>query len=102
MFPTSISSLEEALTLFDDSLQKDATSYGKIILVEDTYVGDIWCFGIDEEDKKMAMLSIVIFDKSKLGQGIAATAIPQFLDEVFIGIRSIQLAPSHTYPISVL
>ncbi len=83
MFPTSISSLEEALALFENSLQNNATSYGKVILVNDAYVGDIWCYGIDETDEKMAMLSIVLFDKSKWGQGIAATVIPQFLDDVF-------------------
>jgi RimJ/RimL family protein N-acetyltransferase len=88
MFPTSISSLEEALALFENSLQNNATSYGKVILVDDIYIGDIWCYGIDVTNEKMAMLSIVIFDKSKWGQGIAATVIPPFLDEVF-----------HRYPI---
>ncbi|BES66174.1 hypothetical protein SANA_26130 [Gottschalkiaceae bacterium SANA] len=88
MFPSSISSLEEALALFENSLQNNATSYGKVILVDGLYIGDIWCYGIDVADEKMAMLSIVIFDKSKWGQGIAATLIPPFLDEVF-----------HRYPI---
>lgn len=83
MFPASISSFEEALTLFENSLQKDATSFGKIILVNDAYVGDVWCYGIDESNEKMAMMSIVIFDKSKWGQGIAATAISHFFDDVF-------------------
>lgn len=83
MFPSSIASLEEALALFEHSLLKGANSYGKVIEVDDAYVGDIWCYGIDEADEKMAMLSIVLFDKSKWGQGIAATVIPQFLDEVF-------------------
>lgn len=83
MFPTSIASLEEALALFESSLQKGANSYGKVILVDDAYVGDIWCYGIHEADEKMAMLSLVLFDKSKWGQGIAATVIPQFTDDIF-------------------
>jgi len=88
MFPSSISCLEEALTLFGNSLQNNATSYGKVILVDGLYVGDIWCYGIDATHEKTAMLSIVIFDKSKWGLGIATTLIPSFLDEVF-----------HRYPI---
>lgn len=83
MFPASIASLEEALTLFETSKRDDATSFGRIILDQNTYIGDIWCYGIDEKNEKMAMLSIVIFDKAYWGKGIASAMIPQFLDEIF-------------------
>lgn len=83
LFPFSIESLEESLKLFEASLEDGASSYGRVIYHENKYVGDIWCYCIDETDEKMAMLSIVIFDKSVWGQGIGVQAIKMFTKEIF-------------------
>lgn len=83
LFPFNIKSLEEALNLFEESLKEDASSYGKVIYFKDRYVGDIWCYGIDEADEKMCMLSIVIFQKELWGKGIGTEAATVFVKEVF-------------------
>lgn len=83
LFPSSIMSKEEALILFDESLKGAASSYGKVIYFEGRYIGDIWCYSIDESDEKMAMLSTVIFDKKMWGKGIGTEAARTFLDEIF-------------------
>lgn len=83
LFPFSIQSLEESLELFKETLKDNATSYGKVIYFDDKYIGDIWCYCIDETDEKMAMLSIIIFEKELWGKGIAAEATKTFIEDVF-------------------
>ncbi len=83
LFPFSTKSLEEALVLFEGSLKEEAVSYGKVIYFKDRYVGDIWCYDIDENEEKMSMLSIVIFEKEVWGKGIATEALEAFIKEVF-------------------
>lgn len=83
LFPFSIESLEKALILFEDSLKEDALSYGKVIYFEGKYIGDVWCYGIDESNEKMAMLSVVIFKKELWGKGIATEVLKVFIGEVF-------------------
>ncbi len=82
-FPFSIKSLNEGLKLYEESLKDVALSYGRVIYYGGKYIGDIWCYGIDEVNEKMGMLSIVIFEKELLGKGIAKQAIKDFIDEVF-------------------
>lgn len=82
-FPFSIESLEKALLLFEESIKENALSYGKVIYFEGKYIGDIWCYGIDECNEKMAMLSIIIFEKELWGKGIATEAAKAFVKEVF-------------------
>lgn len=83
LFPFSIESLGEALMLFEESLEENALSYGKVIYFEGKYIGDIWCYSIDESNEKMAMLSIVIFEKEFWHKGIASEAAKAFIKEVF-------------------
>lgn len=83
LFPFNIKSLDEALALFEQSLRKDASSYGKVIYYEGSYVGDIWCYCIDESNEMTAMLSIVIFEKELWGKGIATYAANAFIKDVF-------------------
>lgn len=83
LFPFNIESLDKALILFEESLKKDALSYGKVIYFEGNYIGDIWCYGIDEINEKMAMLSVIIFEKTLWGKGIATEATKTFIKEVF-------------------
>lgn len=83
LFPFSIESLEDALKLYEESLKDGALSYGKVIYYGNKYIGDIWCYGIDEINEKMAMLSIVIFEKELWGRGIASQVTKDFIKEVF-------------------
>ena len=84
LFPFSIESLEESIKLYEESFKDGALSYGKVIYYGNKYIGDIWCYGIDEINEKMAMLSIVIFEKELWGKGIAVQATKDFIKEVFI------------------
>ena len=83
LFPFSIESLEKALILFEESLKEDALSYGKVIYFEGEYIGDIWCYSIDESNEKMAMLSVIIFEKELWGKGIATETLKAFMKKVF-------------------
>jgi len=83
LFPFSTKSLEDALQLFERSQLEGATSYGKVIYCDGQYIGDVWCYGIDEDNEKMAMLSIVIFEKAQWGKGIGVKAAEAFVEEVF-------------------
>ena len=80
LFPRSVSSLEDALALFEASHAPDATSFGKIICVDGQYIGDVWIYGMDAHVEKMAMLSIVIFDKTCWGKGIGTAVVRAFCE----------------------
>lgn len=82
LFPFTVSSLEEALQLYEGSLEEGARSFGEIIVVDDVYVGDVWVYGIDEVEEKMAMLSMVIFDKSYWNKGIGTEVVRLFMNHV--------------------
>lgn len=83
LFPRNISSLDEALYLFEESQKVGASSFGQTIYINELYIGDIWVFGIDEINEKMAMLSIVIFEKTYWGQGIGTEVISKFCKVCF-------------------
>lgn len=83
LFPIVSKSLEESIILFKESLKENASSYGKVIYFEGIYIGDIWCYSIDENSEKMAMLSILIFEKELWGRGIATEVTKIFVEEVF-------------------
>ena len=83
LFPFSRSTLNEAFKLYEESLKPNARSYGKAIYVDDKYIGDIWCYGIDEIYEKQAFVSIVIFNKSYWGMGIGKQALTKFHHFVF-------------------
>lgn len=83
MFPFSSQSLEESMNLFKKSLNDNAASYGRVIYYEDRYIGDIWCYSIDETNEKMAMFSIVIFEKEIWRKGLATMATKLFIENVF-------------------
>ena len=83
LLPSSAQSEEQALEAFHKSQLPGATSFGRVILADGQYIGDIWCFCIDETDEKSAMLSHCIFDKSFWNKGIASQVAVLFLQEVF-------------------
>lgn len=83
MFPFNRGTLNDAIKLYEESLKPGARSFGKVIDVDGKYVGDVWCYGIDEADEKQAFVSIVIFDKTYWGKGIGKDVIKQFCQLVF-------------------
>ncbi len=83
MLPSSAESEEKALSMYEESLNPKAKSYGKVILADGAYVGDIWCYCIDEAEEKSAMLSYCVFEKTLWNKGIASEAVKLFLKEVF-------------------
>lgn len=76
-------SLEEALRQFEASRQPGATSFGMCIEADGDYVGDVWCYGIDEAGEQMAMFSFLIFEKSLWGKGVGSEAARLFCQEAF-------------------
>ena len=82
MLPQKASTVEEAMSDYQETLLPTATSYGKTILVDGRYVGDIWCYCIDKTDTPNAMLSYCVFDESSWNKGIATDATLLFLEEI--------------------
>lgn len=82
LFPFMESTLEETIDMFKASLEPHATSYGRIICVDNEYIGDVWCYCIDEVEEKNCFLSIVIFDKLYWNKGIGGKVLKEFCGEV--------------------
>ncbi len=66
--PQKAVTVEEALADYEKTQQPGATSYGRTIYVDGSYVGDIWCYGIQKEEPN-AMVSYCVFDKAYWGRG---------------------------------
>ncbi len=81
MLPQKAATVEEALKDYEDTLLPGASSYGKTILADGIYVGDIWCYCIDPDEDPNAMLSFCVFDESVWNKGIATSAARLFLHE---------------------
>ncbi len=96
MFPFNRNTLDDAIKLYEESLKPNSRSFGKVISIDGKYIGDIWCYGIDEVDAKQAFISIVIFDKTYWGKGIGKHTIEQFCQLVF-GIYDINKLCAFTY-----
>lgn len=79
--PQKASTEAEALADFEKTQQPGAASYGRTIYADGSYVGDIWCYCIQQEDPN-AMVSFCIFDKSYWNKGIATKALQMFLSEI--------------------
>lgn len=91
VLPQKAQTVEEALKDYRATLLPGATSYGRTILVDGNYVGDVWCYGINLAQEPNAMLSYCIFDRAFWGRGIAARAIAMFLETAGakLGLRTI-------------
>lgn len=81
--PIADLSLEESLRHFEEAQRPGASSFGMSIYADSAYVGDVWCYGIDEWGEKMAMFSFLIFEKSLWGKGVGSAAAKLFLPEIF-------------------
>ena len=80
--PQKAQTLEEALRDYEDTLRPDAESFGRTILADGAYVGDVWCCCIDKAEEPNAMLSCCVFETSCWGRGITSGAVALFLAEV--------------------
>ncbi len=80
--PQKAKTLDEALADYEQTLLPGTTSYGRTILADGVYIGDIWCYCMDKSEEPNAMLSYCIFEESYWSKGIASKAVELFLDEV--------------------
>lgn len=80
--PQKARTAEEALEDFRETQAPGARSFGRTILVDGTYVGDVWCYCMDPEGEPQAMVSYCVFEKTLWGRGISAQALGLFLNEV--------------------
>jgi RimJ/RimL family protein N-acetyltransferase len=77
--PIRETSLEDAILLFEQTKNAGASSYGKSIYAENKYIGDVWCYSVDEIEHRNCFVSIVIFEKSYWHKGLGAVALAEFL-----------------------
>lgn len=79
VLPQKAQTVEEALRDFEKTQLPGASSYGRTVLADGRYVGDVWCCGIDRGDEPNAMLSYCVFEPDCWGKGIATEAVGLFL-----------------------
>ena len=82
MIPMTEKTLEEALADYEKTLLPDATSYGRTVYVDGAYVGDVWCYCIDQNEEPNAMVAYCIFEKTHWHKGVATEALKQFLEHI--------------------
>ena len=88
--PQKATTETEALADFEKTQQPEATSYGRTIFVDGNYIGDVWCYCI-QQDEPNAMVSYCIFDKAYWSKGIATETLRMFLAEIVdkFGLKSV-------------
>lgn len=88
--PQTATTDTEALADFEKTQQPGASSYGRTIYVDGNYIGDVWCYCI-QQDEPNAMVSYCIFDKEYWCKGIATEALRMFLAEIVkkFGLKSV-------------
>lgn len=82
VLPQKAQTLEEALEDYRLTLLPTASSFGKTILADGRYVGDVWCYGIDPSEEPGAMVSFCIFEERLWSKGIGTKALALFLAEI--------------------
>ena len=82
ILPQKAQSVEEALADYEETLLPGATSYGRTILADGRYVGDVWCYCIDPENEPNCMVSFCLFQPEYRSKGITTAALSQFLKEI--------------------
>lgn len=82
VLPQKARTVEEAVADFYASQRPGASSYGRTILADGQYVGDVWCYCIDPGGTPNAMVSYCVFEPSLWGQGVASRALNMFLSEI--------------------
>lgn len=82
VLPQKARTAEEAVADFHASQRPGASSFGRTILADGVYVGDVWCCCIDPEGTPGAMVSYCVFEQALWGQGTASRALALFLPEI--------------------
>ena len=82
VLPQRARTLEEALADYRRTLEPGASSFGRTILADGQYVGDVWCYCMDRSGDPQAMVSYCVFETALWGHGIAARALGLFLAEL--------------------
>lgn len=79
VLPQNAKSVDEALEAYEKSLLPTSTSFGLTVWADGCYVGDVWCYCIDQGEEPNCMLSYCIFESSMWSRGIATEAVKLFL-----------------------
>lgn len=82
VLPQKARTAEEAVADFHASQRPGAASYGRTILADGQYVGDVWCYCIDPSSTPNAMVSYCVFERALWGRGVASGALALFLAEI--------------------
>lgn len=82
VLPQKARTVEEAVADFYASQRPGASSFGRTILADGQYVGDVWCYGIDPKGTPSAMVSYCVFERALWGQDVASKALNIFLLEI--------------------
>lgn len=80
--PQKAQTVDEAVADFYDSQKPVASSFGRTILADGRYVGDVWCYCIDPDGEPNAMVSCCVFEQALWGLDIASTSLGLFLGEI--------------------
>lgn len=80
--PQKARTVEEALQDYEKTLLPGAASYGKTILSDGIYVGDIWCYCINPNSEPNSMLSFCVFEAALWNRGITSEAVRLFLSDI--------------------
>ena len=89
--PQTAESAEQAVADFEKTLLPGATSFGRTIYIDGSYVGDIWCYCIDLQEEPNAMVSYCLFEKELWNKGVCTEALRQFEREIVpqFGLKSL-------------
>ena len=87
VLPQKAQTVEEALADFEQTLRPGASSFGRTILADGVYIGDVWCYAIDLNDEPNAMLSYCVFDEGYRNRGAATEAVGLFIKKPAPGMR---------------
>lgn len=80
--PQKAQTLTEALADYEKTLLPGATSFGRTICADGSYIGDIWCYGLSLDEEPNGMLSYCVFEKQFWNRGVATQAVALFLKEI--------------------
>lgn len=80
--PQKAQTVDEAVADFYDTQKPGASSFGRTILADGRYVGDVWCYCIDLDGTPNAMVSYCVFEQDLWGLDIASTSLGLFLQEI--------------------
>lgn len=80
--PQKAKTLDEALEDYEQTLLPGAASFGRTILADGQYVGDVWCYCMGRSEEPHGMVSCCVFEPALWGQGIAGEALGLFLAEL--------------------